>query len=241
MVTAFVLVGGLGTRLRPVVSDVPKPMAVVAGRPFLEHLLDYLQSQHVRNVVLCVGYLSEIIEKHFGSRYRGIRLSYSFDDGANGSGGAVSRALEKFPQQDSFLVCNGDTLFPIDTSMLFESARSVAWAIATFRTTDFGRYGSVSAKPDGTLKSLLTLPCPSNSNSPINANSGVWVGNPAKIPLPLLRSRHSYSLDEYLSQSLTRGTISAVSHGFDMSFIDIGLPADFRRAQHMPLFTGELD
>ena len=238
--TAFVLAGGLGTRLRSFVSDVPKPMANVGGRPFLEHLLDYLLAQGAEDIVLCVGHLRKIIQAHFGQSYRGTSISYSFEEPPTGTGGALSRALRDFQPTNPFLVCNGDTFFPIDTSQLVDCARGKSWAIATFRSNDFERYGALSVGPDGALQDVGggLDEVPSASAAEVQANSGVWIGNPGKITLPLLASEIRYSLENYISQSLRAGTVTAVAREFDSPFIDIGLPTDFARAQSMQVFAG---
>ena len=93
---AIVLAGGLGTRLRPLVNDVPKPMAPVNGRPFLELLLEYWMGQGVRRFVLSVGYLSEAITRHFGSRWGGAALDYSIESEPLGTGEAFSLPFREF-------------------------------------------------------------------------------------------------------------------------------------------------
>ena len=238
--TAFVLAGGLGTRLSSVVSKVPKPMATVAGRPFLEHLLDYLLAQGVEHIVLCVGHLRSVIQGHFGDCYNGTPVAYSVEQEPAGTGGALSRALEEFRPDSPFLVCNGDTYFPIDISGLEAGARGHSWAVATFRTTDTGRYGALSVDRGGLLRDVRadSRDARAPAATEIQANSGVWIGVPGKINLPLLTKEKRYSLEEYMSQSLRTGAISAIAHDFDSTFIDIGLPNDFSRAQTMPLFVG---
>lgn len=238
--TAFVLAGGLGTRLSSIVSDVPKPMAGVAGRPFLEHLLDYLVGQGVEHIVLCVGHLKHLIQNHFDDSYRGKSISYSLEEEPKGTGGALSRALHDFRPTDHFLVCNGDTFFPIDTSPLEDAVRGQSWAIASFRANDFERYGALSVGSGGALLDVGgEMGCvPPASPIAIQANSGVWIGNPLQIPLPLLASKTSYSLEDYMSQSLREGTVTAQAREFDETFIDIGLPKDYARAQTMPIFVG---
>lgn len=238
--TAFVLAGGFGTRLRSIVSDVPKPMAGVAGRPFLEHLLDYLVEQGVENIVLCVGHLKDIIQDHFADSYKGKRISYSYEKEPTGTGGALSRALTDIRPTEHFLVCNGDTFFPIDTSELDDAVRGQSWAIATFATTDTERYGALSIAPSGLIRDLrgaLSSGQSENATS-IQANSGVWIGNPREIALPLMASNTSYSLERYLSQSLQMGAVTARAREFNATFIDIGLPQDFERAQTMSVFVG---
>lgn len=238
--TAFVLAGGLGTRLSSVVSSVPKPMAPVAGRPFLEHLMDYLCGQGFVHVVLCVGYGRKSIQAHFGESYKDLAVSYSVETEASGTGGALSQALEAFPQSAHFLVCNGDTLFPIDTSRLVDALGCRAWALAAFYTVERGRYGALSTWPDGQLRSFQedvpTASLPDGGS--VHANSGVWVGNAELIELPLIAREADYSREAYLQQSLDRGVLTASVESFECDFIDIGLPADYSRAQTMRLFTG---
>ena len=91
---AIVLVGGKGTRLRSVVSDVPKPMAPVKDKPFLEYLLNELIDQGISKVVLAVGYKAEIIIEYFGNRYKNIEIEYSIEENSLGTGGAIKKALE---------------------------------------------------------------------------------------------------------------------------------------------------
>lgn len=239
--TAFVLAGGLGTRLRPIVSDVPKPMARVAGRPFLEHLFDYLLAQGVDHIVLCVGYLGNVVQDYFGYSYRGRRISYSFEEEPTGTGGALSKALQDFELTDLFLVCNGDTFFPIDTSLLLDVAQGQSWAIATFRAHNFRRYGALSIASNGSVEALLSEVgnFPSPGTIGIQANSGVWIGNPQKISLPLLVSETAFSLEDYLTKSLRDGSVTAMAQEFDATFIDIGLPKDFARAQTLGVFCGD--
>src|SRR5438876_1839782 len=101
--TAIVLAGGLGTRLRSVVSDVPKSMASIAGRPFLEYLLDYWIGQGIRRFVLSVGYQHDVIVRHFGRTYRGAQLIYVTEKTPLGTGGALLLALESV-SDPSFLL-----------------------------------------------------------------------------------------------------------------------------------------
>lgn len=93
--TAIILAGGFGTRLATVVSDVPKPMAPVAGRPFLERLLDRLIVQGISQVVLAVGYKREIIQNHFGARYKNLEVRYSVESEPLGTGGALRQAFDE--------------------------------------------------------------------------------------------------------------------------------------------------
>jgi D-glycero-alpha-D-manno-heptose 1-phosphate guanylyltransferase len=113
--TAVILAGGLGTRLRSVVSDRPKPMADVSGKPFLEYLIDRLVSRGITKVVICVSYMKENIISHITAKY-GDLVSFSVEEQPLGTGGALSLASSLLPE--SFLVLNGDTFLSLDYDSL---------------------------------------------------------------------------------------------------------------------------
>jgi len=109
-----ILAGGLATRLRPLTEKIPKALVEVAGRPFLEHQIDLLKQNGIAEVILCVGYLGEMIEQRYGDgESLGIRIRYSFDGPKLlGTGGAIKRALGLLP--DAFFVLYGDSYLPVD-------------------------------------------------------------------------------------------------------------------------------
>ena len=109
-----ILAGGLATRLRPLTEKIPKALVEVAGRPFLEHQIEWLRRNAVAEVILCVGYLGEMIEKRYGSgETLGIRIRYSFDGPKLlGTGGAIKKALKLLPE--GFFVLYGDSYLPAD-------------------------------------------------------------------------------------------------------------------------------
>src|SRR5205085_7892557 len=102
-----VLAGGLGTRLRSAVPDVPKPMAPIAGRPFLEYQLDYWIGKGIDRFVLSVGYRHELIIDHFKARYRGAHIAYAIESSPLGTGGGLLRAVNEARLDSPFLVLNG--------------------------------------------------------------------------------------------------------------------------------------
>ena len=114
---AIILCGGLGTRLRSVISDVPKPMAPIKNKPFLAFVLEYLKSQNITKVILAVSYKYEIIQKYFGASYLGMEIVYSIEHEPLGTGGAISQALN-FINGTSAYVLNGDTIFDINLNCL---------------------------------------------------------------------------------------------------------------------------
>src|SRR5271163_370338 len=113
MFAVAILAGGLATRMRPVTERIPKSMIEVAGRPFIEHQLELLQAENVKNVVLCVGHLGEMIQAHIGDGKRfGLSVSYSFDgERLLGTGGALRRALPLLGHD--FFVLYGDSYLDI--------------------------------------------------------------------------------------------------------------------------------
>jgi len=214
---AIVLAGGLGTRLRPVVNDVPKPMAPVNGRPFLELLLEYWMGQGVRRFVLSVGYLSEAITRHFGSRWGGAALEYSVESEPLGTGGGFLKALDAI-QSNAFLVLNGDTYFAVPLKDLsgYHAECNADWTMALFRSSDAKRYQGVSLAEDGRIASL----------SGNTVNGGVYLmrrGLPWKA-----RGRCSLESD-LLPQALADGW-RVCGRVFDRPFVDIGVPQDYQSA-----------
>lgn len=117
-----ILAGGLGTRLGDQVQDTPKPLIEVAGEPFLLHQLRLLASQGASEIILCVGYLGDLIEQRIGPERFGLRIAYSFDDpGLSGTLGAIMRARGLLGER--FLVLYGDTYLRIDYAAAAEGWR----------------------------------------------------------------------------------------------------------------------
>jgi len=118
-----ILAGGLATRLRPITEKIPKSLVPVAGKPFLAHQLDLLQSRGLRRAVLCVGHLGEMIQRGFGDgKAFGLRLDYSFDGPEPlGTGGAIKRALPLLG--DEFFVLYGDSYLPVEYRPIAEFFR----------------------------------------------------------------------------------------------------------------------
>lgn len=121
-ITAAVLCGGQGTRLRPVIGDLPKCLAPVAGKPFLNYLLEHLHRWSIEKVVLCTGYGGQQIEDFYGPDYAGMPLLYSREDEPLGTGGALRQALPLL-DSDPVLVLNGDTFCKFDLTWLLQDRK----------------------------------------------------------------------------------------------------------------------
>ena len=140
---AIILAGGLGTRLKSVVVDLPKPMAPVNGRPFLAILMDALQEQGFTRIILSVGYRHEAIRDCFGDTYRGMVLSYAIESSPLGTGGAISLAMS-LAEQEAVFVFNGDTYLEIDAAALLACWQQAHLPIMVVRhVPDAGRYLSL--------------------------------------------------------------------------------------------------
>ena len=154
--TAIILAGGFGTRLRSAVPDLPKPMAPIGSRPFLEYQLDYWISQGVSHFILSVGYRYEAIVDHFGNSYKGAELNYVIEKTPLGTGGGLLLAAEKVGNDAPFLLLNGDTYFAADLKSLDKVSQEndADWCFSLFRTNEEGRYMGMDVSPQGQITSL---------------------------------------------------------------------------------------
>jgi len=218
---AVVLAGGLGTRLRPVVSEVPKPMAPVKGRPFLELLLEYWIGQGVRRFVLSVGYLAERITGHFGERWGGAEIDYAVEPSALGTGGGLRLAAGKAKTTD-ILVINGDTYFAVPLQELKELhvAQKADWTFSLFRSDDGKRYQGIGLEPDGRLSALAGE----------LANGGVYLMKRTKLETAPWRPGQRFSLESDLLPHAMRSGWRVYGRPFDRPFVDIGVPQDYQGA-----------
>jgi len=230
-VEAIILAGGTGTRLRDVVSDVPKPMAPVRGRPFLEWQLLELERQGFQRVVLSVGYLAEKIRRHFGLRHGALEIDYAQEDQPLGTGGAVRLALRKV-QSPCCVILNGDSFFDINLAVM-EREHAAAAADVTLALKPMkhcARYGTVKMK-DGRVTAFAEK----SDHGPEEGliNGGVYLLPVAIFDGLALPERFSLERD-----FLTPFCASLHFHGSicDGFFIDIGVPDDYLRAQSEPRF-----
>ncbi|MDX2246609.1 MAG: nucleotidyltransferase family protein [Bacteroidia bacterium] len=222
---AIVLAGGMGTRLRSVVADVPKPMAEVNGRPFLAYLLDELNDQGIETVVLAVGYKREVITAYFGERYRNINLRYSVEEEALGTGGGIKQACEHLDGEDA-LVLNGDTFFGVDVQQLFHFYREkeADLVLALKEMRDFDRYGTVQADETGRVKGFEE-----KAHKSVGfINGGIYLFKKSLILSDLFPQKFSFEKD-ILEKLYPEKHFFGLA--FDVYFIDIGIPQDYERSQ----------
>ena len=222
---AIILAGGFGTRLSHVVSDVPKPMAPVYGKPFLTYLIDRLIDAGIRRVILATGYKHECIESYFGTSYRGIEIVYSQETTPLFTGGALLQAAQKIQSED-FVVLNGDTLFDIDLQKLydFHVQNHANITIALRQVADTNRYGSVTCTNDN----IVAFKEKAESVGTGDINGGIYAINRELLTNQNLPTK--FSFEKELMQPLA-GDPSFYGLRFNNYFIDIGVPEDYYRAQ----------
>lgn len=226
MTTAIILAGGMGTRLRSAVPDLPKPMAPINGRPFIEYQLDYWISQGVNRFVLSVGYKKEVIIDHLGSNYRSTPLTYAIEDKPLGTGGGLLSAAHGLSKP--FLVLNGDTFFEVDLAKLqkFHADHSADWTFSLFRTSEVGRYMGIEVKDDGEIVSLKS----DTRKEDRLANGGVYLVNPSILGIKAFLPGSKVSLEEDLLPALVVQGYKLFGTSFFGTFIDIGIPQDYFQA-----------
>jgi len=220
---AVVLAGGFGTRLRQVVPALPKPMAPVAGRPFLEILLTSLARKGFTHVVLSLGYMADKITRHFGQRFAGLELSYEVETIPLGTGGAIRQA-SRHCTADHYFVFNGDSYLDLEIAAVeaWWQAHRVPIIVAR-ALSDTLRYGRLETH-DGHITGFVAK----GVAGPGLINGGCYVfGEDELAGLPLGQA-FSIETDYFPEQVQKRRYDYFLTEG---QFIDIGVPEDFVRAQ----------
>ena len=225
---AIILAGGLGTRLRSVVSDVPKPMAPINGRPFLEILLDHIKKYTFEHIVLSTGYMHEKIEEHFGESYKGIKISYTIEEVPLGTGGGILNAFSKC-EEDDVVVLNGDTLFKIDYDTLanFYRAHPTRLAVVLRQVSDTSRYGAVTTDCCDCINNFSEKDVSHGAGS---INGGIYMINRSLFDGFSIGEKFSFEKDIMQKRFTEEKFYAYVSGDF---FIDIGVPEDYKRLNDM--------
>jgi NDP-sugar pyrophosphorylase family protein len=225
-VTAVILAGGAGTRLRSVVSDRPKVLAPLGGRPFIAYLLDRLAAQRIRQVVLCTGYLGEQVRETLGGEYAGMKLLYSQENDPLGTGGALVQALPLI-SSDTILAMNGDSYCDTDlrTSYEWHMDREARATLVLAHVELGARFGRVELGAQGRIERF----CEKNPA----LTGGGWINGGIywfqREVLAALPTGKSLSLEkDVLGAWSGDGLYGYRDYG---RFMDIGVPEDFALAE----------
>lgn len=225
--TAFILCGGFGTRLRSVVADRPKCLALIGNTPFLGILISQLKEKGIRRFVLGTGHLASMVEAYAGDGSRfGCQIIHSREAAPLGTGGAVKLAENYL--SDPFLVLNGDSFVDFNAQMMLEtlSSNAAEMCLTLQKVEDAGRYGTVARNPNGRVERFEEKQA---GSGPGLINAGVYLMR--KQLLDSIPPGQAFSLERDLFPRLAgRSLYGVVAEG---DFIDIGIPEDYERAQSL--------
>ncbi|WP_054741955.1 nucleotidyltransferase family protein [Cellulosilyticum ruminicola] len=220
---AIILAGGLGTRLREAVKDVPKPMAPVNDRPFLQYILEYLGKHNIVKVVLAVGYKWEVIRDYFGNQYKDIKIEYSVEEEQLGTGGAIKQALAQCDEEDIFVI-NGDTYFDVNLLDMLNHHKETGaqLTIATKKMYEFDRYGTVQSDDNRIVKFEEK-----KFNMEGSINGGIYLLKKSLLNT-IVEKKFSFEKD-IMEKLVTERFFSAFES--NTYFMDIGIPSDYKQFQ----------
>lgn len=225
---AIILAGGKGTRLKEIIKDVPKPMAPIANRPFLEYLILHLGKWNIKNIVLSVGYKKEIIKSYFNTGEKlGVEILYTEEEKPLGTGGAIKKAAS-LVDEENFIVMNGDSFFDINFDQLitFHKSRLSTVSLGLVYVSDTSRYGRVEISKKGVVTRFAEKGVIRNGF----INGGVYVLN-RKVVKNIPDGEVSFE-SKVLPTLIGQGLNGMAVQGF---FIDIGVPNDYLYLCKYPL------
>ena len=220
----IILAGGLGTRLKSAVPDLPKCMAPVAGKPFLHYIIEMLLRQNVTRFIFSLGYKHEDIEAYIKQHYPKIDYVFTVENEPLGTGGAIRLSCNK-ALQENILILNGDTMFNIDLQKLmsFHIQHEADCTLSLKPMHQFDRYGVVELNKDSHISSFREKKYYDEGN----INGGVYALNVKQFKNINFSDKFSFEtdyLEKYYSSEKMMGLIQ------DNYFIDIGIPEDYERA-----------
>jgi D-glycero-alpha-D-manno-heptose 1-phosphate guanylyltransferase len=222
----IILAGGKGTRLNHVVKDLPKAMAPVNGRPFLEYLLDHLTEYVIEHVVISVGYMKDEIIRHFGRQYRDIKIDYAIEEDLLGTGGGIKNAF-KYIQGTRAFVINGDTMFRINLIRHFDfhTSRNTNFSLALREVEEVSRFGAAELDEE---KKIIAFHEKGTLSGKGLINGGVYLINKRFFEKNVFPDK--FSIEKDCLEALV-GTGQFYGLICRQYFIDIGIPEDYEKAQ----------
>jgi len=223
--TAIILAGGLGTRLRSVVNELPKCMAPVNGRPFIDYVIHYLLEYDVKHFIFSVGYKSEAIINHIQTNYPELHVDFAIEESPLGTGGAIQLALS-YVKEENAIIVNGDTIFEADLHQL--SSKHLQYTsvctLALKPMKQFDRYGVVTIDDHHQVTGFQEKRYYDEGL----INGGIYIVNKSSFlqhQFPEVFSFEKDFLEKYILEE------KMIGYPFDAFFIDIGIPEDYERAQ----------
>ena len=229
------LVGGFGTRLRPLTLDVKKELMPVANRPFLEHVLAHLAKHGVEEAILTTGYLAEAFEAYPADQAHGVKLTIVKEDEPLDSCGAVKNVEDLI--DGTFLVCNGDILTSLDITALvsYHRERETLGTLALKAVDDPSAYGLVPIDDDGRIERFVEKPKPGDEIWTNLINAGTYVLEPsvlADVPVGTM-----WSFERQVFPSLVERGAPVFGFASEAYWLDIGTPERYLQA-HWDVLEG---
>jgi D-glycero-alpha-D-manno-heptose 1-phosphate guanylyltransferase len=223
---AIILAGGLGTRLRSAVPNLPKCMAPVNGKPFIAYVINELQQQGIHSFILSLGYKSEAIIEYVTNQYPNLHIQFSIEEEPLGTGGAIQLACTK-ATTPNVVVCNGDTLFKVNMNELsnFHVHHKAHCTLTLKPMQKFERYGVVTLNNDASISSFKEKKFYETGL----INGGVYALNVHSFLQEQLPEKFSFEKEYLETMYHQRNLVGLVQQGY---FIDIGIPEDFEKAQN---------
>lgn len=221
---AVLLAGGLGTRLRSVVSDRPKPMALIGDRPFMEYVVLELKKHGITEIIFAVGYKGTVVEEYFkNGENLGVRVSYAYEETLLGTAGAIKNA-GRLVTEERFFVLNADTFYQIDYGRLVRMSQEadLDLSLVLREVEDVSRYGEALLQ-NGRLTAFDEK---SETARPGTINGGIYLMKKellSDIPVGKVSLEHTM-IPKWLAEGRALGGM--VNDGY---FIDIGVPEDYYR------------
>ena len=223
---AVILAGGTGSRLKEVIDDMPKPLAPVNGRPFLEYQLDYLDKWAFKTVILSVGYKRDQIRTHFGDQYKSLQILYSEEEEPLGTGGAILQAL-RLASGYSVFIFNGDTYFDVNLQKLddFRKIKEADLCLSLRYEINPARFGLVEFDNNNRITKFYE-----KSQGPEEGyiNGGVYLVRREYLLRFGLPEKFSFETDFLQKYYTTEEFYGLRCFSY---FRDIGIPEDYQKAQ----------
>ncbi len=225
--TAIILAGGRGTRLKTIISDLPKPMAPIMNVPFLTYQLNYLKHFGIKKVILSVGYLSEKIIAHYNQSFENISIEYSIEKNPLGTGGGIRMAMSNL-NEDLVLILNGDSFFDLNLEQFYNLhlEQKAEFSLALRYVNNSERYGNIEFNSTHQITSFIEK---NQLNQSGYINAGVYILS-KKLYLQNTKPDINFSIEkDFFEKQLNQLIIK----GFEFKdyFIDIGIPEDYLKAQ----------
>ena len=225
--TAIILAGGRGTRLKTIISDLPKPMAPIMNVPFLTYQLNYLKHFGIKKVIFSVGYLSEKIIAHYNQSFENISIEYSIEKNPLGTGGGIRMAMSNL-KEDLVLILNGDSFFDLDLEQFYNlhHEQKSDFSLALRYVNNSERYGNIEFNLSHQITSFIEK---NQLNQSGYINAGVYILS-KKLYLQNTKPDINFSIEkDFFEKQLNQLIIK----GFEFKdyFIDIGIPEDYLKAQ----------